>query len=183
MWNLPTVVKIDGIEYKIRNNCDYRVVLDCIAALNDTELDMQYKLECALFIFYEDLTGLLDFEAAVKEMLKIINYGEEEDESKPNKPKLMDWQQDFKQLAPPICRILGYDVRIPDKYTHWYTFVGGYMEIGECTFSNVVSIRSKKAKGKPLEKWEEQFYRENRKMIDLPLPLTAEEQEMLDCEW
>ena len=123
-------------------------------------------------------------EALVKEMFKVINNGAEETEQNTsNKPQLMDWQHDFKQLAPPISRILGYDVRTPDKYTHWWTFLGGYMEIGECTFSNVVSIRSKKAKGKKLEKWEEEFYRENRKMIDLPLLLTTEEQELLDSDW
>ena len=57
------------------------------------------------------------------------------------------------------------------------------MEIGECTFSTVVSIRSKRAKGKKLDKWEEEFYRENRKMIDLPQKLTAEEQEFLNSDW
>ena len=38
-------------------------------------------------------------------------------------------------------------------------------------------------KEKKLEKYEEDFYRENRKLIDLPLQLTAEEQALLDSEW
>lgn len=184
MWSLPISVEINGTEYAIRNKCDYRVVLDVIIALNDTELEMENRIRCALFIFYEDLTGCPDFETAAREMMKIINNGEEEHEQEQTtKPKLMDWEHDFTQLAPPISRTLGYDVRTPDKYTHWWTFLGGYMEIGECTFSNIVSIRSKKAKGKKLEKWEEEFYRENRKMIDLPLNLTQEEQELLNAEW
>ena len=51
-WNLPISVEIDGTEYAIRNKCDYRVVLDVIKALNDEDLDMQYRIQCALFIFY-----------------------------------------------------------------------------------------------------------------------------------
>jgi hypothetical protein len=57
------------------------------------------------------------------------------------------------------------------------------MEIGECTFSNIVSIREKKIKGKKLEKYEQEFYRENRKLIDLPHKLTAEEEEFLNSDW
>ena len=57
------------------------------------------------------------------------------------------------------------------------------MEIGECTFSNIISIRSKKQKGQKLEKWEQNFYKENRKMIDLPHKLSKEEQDFLDSDW
>ena len=81
MWSLPVSVEIDGKEYKIRNKCDYRVVFDVIKALNDTELEMVHRIQCALFIFYEDLTGLTDYEKAIEEMLKIINNGEENNEN------------------------------------------------------------------------------------------------------
>lgn len=183
MWNFPIAVEIGGEEYAIRNKCDYRIVLDTIIALCDEELDMQYRIQCALYIFYEDLTGCNDIETAIKEMFKIINYGEEEENTAKPNLRLMDWQHDFKNLAPPISRTLGYDIRTPNKYTHWYSFLGGYMEIGECLFSNIVSIRNKRAKGKKLEKYEKEFYRENRKMIDLPQKLTAEEKEWLESDW
>ena len=61
--------------------------------------------------------------------------------------------------------------------------MGAYMEIGEGTFRTVVSIRKKKRTGKKLEKWEEEFYRENRKMIDLPMNLSKEERELLEADW
>lgn len=115
-------------------------------------------------------------------MFRIINNGEE-DETNDQKPQLMDWQYDFPQLVPPISRVLGYDVRTPDKYTHWYTFLSGYMEIGECTFSTIVSIRSKKARGQKLDKWEIDYIREHRKLVELPQKLTAEEMELLNSEW
>lgn len=184
IWDLPIDAEINGVKHPIRNNCDYRVVLDAICALNDNELTEEEKVKCALFIFYEDISQIDDFEVAIKEMFRIVNGGELEEQTNDNKPRLMDWEHDFKQIAPPISRVLGYDVRTPNKYTHWYSFLGGYMEIGgECTFATIVSIRNKRAKGKKLEKWELEFLREHRKMIDLPQKLTTEEQELLNSEW
>ena len=175
MWNLPISVEIDGKEYAITNKCDYRMVLDVICALNDNELDEDQKIRTALYIFYEDIFDCENLEKAVKEMFKIISYGEEDDGQNQDKPRLMDWEHDFPQIAPPISRILGFDVRTPDKYVHYWTFIGAYMEIGECTFNNIISIRNKRAKGKPLEKWEEEFFRENYRMVNLPNNLTTEE--------
>ena len=192
MWSFPISVEIDGTEYAIRNKCDYRVVLDVISALNDEELEMKYRIECALFQFYGNdeldtiekvLSSLNDIQIAITEMMKIINLGEETTEEEQLKPQLMDWEHDFTQIAPPVSRVLGYSVRDAKNFTHWYDFIGAYMEIGECTFSNIVSIREKKIKGKKLEKYEQEFYRENRKLIDLPHKLTAEEEEFLNSDW
>ena len=182
MWDLPTSVEIDGVEYKITNKCDYRMVLDVICALNDNELDDEQKVKTALYVFYEDIRPCQDIEKAIKEMYKIISYGEEDDGQSENKPKLMDWEHDFNMLVAPINRVLGYEIRAVE-YLHWYTFLSGYMEIGECTFSTIVSIRSKRAKGKKLDTWEQEYIREHRKMVELPRRLTAEEQEFLDSDW
>ena len=191
MWNLPVSVEIDGKEHPIRNNCDFRVVLDVISSLNDEELEMEQRVECALFQFYGNdeldtpekvLVSLNDIQIAIVEMMKIINLGKEETDEE-YKPKLMDWEHDFTQLSPPISRTLGYSVRDAKNYTHWYDFIGAYMEIGDCTFANIISIRNKRMRGKKLEDWEQEFYRENKKIIDLPHKLTDEEQEWLDSDW
>ena len=182
MWNLPIAVEIDGKEYAITNKCDYRMALDVICALNDNELDDEQKLRTALYVFYEDISECTDIEKAIKEMYKIIAYGEEDDGQSENKPRLMDWEHDFNMLVAPINRVLGYEIRSVD-YLHWYTFLSGYMEIGECQFNTVVSIRSKRAKGKKLDKWEEEYLREHRKMVELPRKLTAEEEEFLNSDW
>lgn len=183
MYSLPFTVIIDGEEYAIRNKCDFRIVLDVIDALNDNDLSQEERLQCALFIFYGDETKRINnVEEAIRQMFVVINLGEEEQEQK-ERPRVMDWRHDFPVLAPPISRTLGYDVRTPDKYTHWWTFVGAYMEIGECTFSNVVSIRKKRMKGIKLEKWEEEFCKENKQLVDLPHKLSQEEQDFLDSDW
>lgn len=43
-------------------------------------------------------------------------------------------------------------------------------------FSSVIGIRQKLNKGKKLEKYEQEFYRNHRNMIDLKRKLSAEEQ-------
>lgn len=182
-WDLPISVEIDGKDYKIRNKCDYRVILDVISALNDKETDDETKIRCALFIFYEDMENIKDIQLAVNEMMKIINLGEEVNPNEPEKPKMMDWEHDYNNVTPPISRVLGYSVRDKNNYTHWYDFVGAYMEIGECYFSQIISIRSKIKKGKKLDEQDRQFYKEHKKEIDLPMELSEEEQEWLDSDW
>ena len=56
------------------------------------------------------------------------------------------------------------------------------MEIQEGTFSTVLGIRQKKSQGKRLDKWEMEFYRNNKKVCDLKKRYTEEEQEEID-EW
>lgn len=180
-WELPKSVEVDGKKYKIRNDCDYRVVLDVIEALKDKELDEQYRLQCALFIFYDDLTGCQELETAANEMMKIINCGEENKADTPMQ-RLMDWKHDFKNIAPPVSRVLGYSVRDSKNYTHWYDFIGAYMEIGDCYFAQIMSYRSKKRKGKKLDETDRQFYREHKDDIDLPIELSDNEKEWLDSD-
>ena len=85
------------------------------------------------------------------------------DESK--KPKTMDWEQDATIIIPAVNKVLNTEIRAV-QYMHWWTFLGAYMEIGESMFSNVLHIRQKIAKNKKLEKWEQEFYKENKSLID-----------------
>ena len=187
-WSLPYSVEIEGETFKIRNKCDYRVVLNTIKVLTNESYSVSERIGRAIYTFYEDnIDGCKDIVKAYEEMSRIINGGEDEAPSSSssggNKPRLMDWEHDFKWIAPAVSRVLGYEVRDPDRTTHWISFLGAYMEIGECTFATIISIRSKRAKGKKLEKWEEEFFREHRNDIILPQKITADEQEILDSQW
>lgn len=189
MWDLPISVTVDNKIYHITNKCDYRICLDVASIWQDNELDDQGKVICSLILFYEELTRENIWECSEKElktlqeeMFLIINNGEKQ-ETNEKKPKLMDWEYDFPIIAPPIGHILGYDIRNQEKYTHWFTFLGAYSEVSDCTFSTVISIRSKKAKGLKLEKHELDFIREHRNLIELPQKLTDEEQKYLDSDW
>lgn len=186
-WDLPLSVNVDGTDFKIRNECDYRVILDVIGALNDETLTDEERIKSALIIFYEDLSEAKNMQEMVKEMFNIVSGGECDEsggntESQPQH-RLMDWNFDFPRIAPPVNKVLGYDIRTPGKYTHWYTLLSAYMEIGECTFSTITTIRSKRAKNKKLENYEIEFYKKNRKIVDLPTKLTPEEEAFLNSDW
>lgn len=93
---------------------------------------------------------------------------------KKKSPKLVDWEQDYPLILPPINRIFGRDIRgIPyDAETntggvHWWTFLGAYNNLGDCTFAQVVRIRDKKARGKTLEKDEREWYRRNSDLVNI----------------
>lgn len=174
-YSLPTTVFIGDEEYSIRS--DYRAILDILEALSDPELSDEDKIICIIEIFYEDVPVYDLWEEAVKECFKFINMDDGESPSKPA-PRLMDWAQDFPYIVSPINKVIGKEIRSLD-YLHWWTFLAAYYEIGECTFSQIVSIRSKKAKGRPLEKWEKEWYREHRDMVDFKTNYTEAEKDLL----
>lgn len=173
-YGLPFSLEVNGVEHPIRYQ--YTAVLDIIKALNDPELDDKEKIYCLLYILYEDFEEIdqSDYEEALKEAIKFIDNGEEKNTR--DKAKLVDFEQDEKLLIPAINRVAGREIR-RDPDIHWWTFLGWFMEIGECTYSQVLNIRTKKAKGKKLEDWEKDFYNSNRDIVDIRERLTEEEKE------
>lgn len=166
MYEIPTTIELDGIEFNIRNRGDYRTILDCFAALEDAELDKQERLFASLIIFYEDLESIEDInklgniELAVKEMYKFFNCGSDGSNGRKVPYKLMDWKQDEQLIASAVNKVAGTEIRSA-KYIHWWTFVGYYSAIGECPLASILSIRDKIVKGKQLEKNERAFRQDN----------------------
>lgn len=179
MWTIPTTVTISGIEYKIRS--DYRAVLDICTALCDPELSGQDKTVVLLEIFYPDYEDIPpeDYEEAVRQCFIFINCGEEETQRKA--PKLVDWEQDFQYIVAPINRVAGGEIRSVE-YMHWWTFVSFYYEIGDCLFAQIVRIRDKMARGKPLDKEERAWLRDNRRLVEFKHKYTEAEDEILN-QW
>lgn len=168
-WEFPTSLNVGGVEYEIRT--DYRAVLDLLTALNDPELTdedeqmtayMQSQVILQIMFPQFDDIPTEHWQEALNKASEFIDMGIVDDRKK---PKTMDWEQDAPILIPAINKVLNCEIRA-QKYMHWWTFLGAYMEIGESLFSNIVNIRQKKAKGKKLEKWELDFYKENKSLID-----------------
>lgn len=176
IYDLPESLKIGGKSYGIRT--DFRAVLDAISALTDEELQERERVLSMLMILYKDAESIPpeQINEAISQAMWFISCGE--DDTGEDKPKVFDWDQDYSLIIAPINRVLGYECRAK-KNLHWWTFISAYMEIGECSFSSVVSIRKKLQKNKKLESWEKEFYRENRALVDLKNNLTAEEQEFI----
>lgn len=178
-YRLPTSVEIDGTEYSIRT--DYRAILDIVSALNDIELINTEKALVTLEIFYEDFEkiSLEKYEEALQKCFEFIDGGQSRTPQK--SAKLVDWEQDIQLIISPINRVAGCEIRsVP--YMHWWTFLGYYYEIGDCLFAQVVRIRSQLSKGRSLDKFDREWYRENKDIVDFKQNFTEAEINILE-EW
>lgn len=173
-YTLPTSVNVDGTEYRIRT--DYRDVLNVINAFNDPDLDNFEKAYVFFTAMFIDPVPPEHQPGAQKAAYEFINAGLE---GESNAPQLMDWEQDAPLIISAVNKVAGKEIRA-EKYIHWWTFLGYYMEIGESQFSNVINIRQKKKKHRKLEKYEEEFYRHNRKLVDLKQKIAEDELDALD---
>lgn len=164
-YKLSTSLRVGEVDYKIRS--DFDVVLDLFSAMNDPDVPPEAFAIITLVNLYEDWKSIPPehHEEAVKKAYEFIGRGTEEDDGKPH-PILVDWEQDARLIVPAVNAVAHTDIRLIE-HLHWWTFLDWFMEIRESLFSTVLSIRQKKAKHKKLEKHEQEFYRENRDIIDI----------------
>lgn len=170
---LPDRLDVNGNSYRIRTSA--KAVLDILQALGDPELQNGEKVYICLYILYEDFASMpkADYEAAYRAAVNFLDCG------MPGKggpsTRTMDWEQDAQLIFPAINHVAGCEVRaLP--YLHWWTFMGYFMEIQDSVFLRVMNLRHKKASGKKLEKWEQEFWRKNKDICVLKPKLTAAEQ-------
>ena len=171
---LPKTLTVNGREEPIRY--EYTAVLDVISAMNDPDLSEDEKAYVCLYIIFENFEDFdkEDYKPAFQEFFSFMNAGA--DEETKQDLKVIDFDQDYRIMIPAINKVAGKEIRNCDDI-HWWTFLGWFMEIGECTYSTVLNIRTKKKKGKKLEKWEQEFYAANKSMVDIRERLTEEEKE------
>ena len=178
-WTLPTAAEIGGREHPFRS--DFRDVLEVVAAMTDPSIPDEERGFACMVKFYEDVDGLPAhlWQEAADYMVWFVNGGEQ---PMPRRSaKLMDWVQDADMIAAPVNRVLGYECRTCE-YLHWWSFLAAYMEIGDCLFAQVVSIRAKQKRGKKLEKHEREFYARNRDLVDMRVEQTEQEKALVD-DW
>lgn len=180
MWNLPTSLSVGGVGYFIRT--DFRVILDILDAYNDPDNDPEERSLICLWSLYQDAESIPPehYQEALEKAVEFIDAGFAPDSSNNSRPTLMDWEQDAPLIIPAVNRVAGREIRSME-YLHWWTFLGYYMEIGESLFTQVISIREKKAKGKKLEKYEREFYNENKRIITLKHKESQREKEEKDA--
>lgn len=166
MFEIPVTLQVGEQSLTIRNKGDYRVVLDCFAALNDIEFTKEERVYCALIIFYEDFNSLEDLarcknlNEAVQKMYWFFNCGDDKGVGASKHHKLIDWEGDSQLIASAINKVSNTEIRLA-SYIHWWTFMGYYMAIGESPLATIVGIRSKIMEGKKLEKYEAKFKNDN----------------------
>ena len=168
MYQLQKSVVIDDIQFNIRDDGDFRMVLDCFKALTDETMGEDLRVLASLLIFYnelesyENLTRLSEYlvRKLIEEMYRFFNCGQDKSPGVRTDHNLIDWEQDEQIICASINKVANQEIRaIP--YVHWWTFMGYYMGIGESVLSTVVSIRDKIVRHKKLEKWEQEFKKNN----------------------
>lgn len=172
-WELPVSLTVGGTEYAIRT--DFRDVLHVLDVFADGAYEQDEKAAVCLRVMYPDWETIPQeqHQLALDAAVEFIDCGVPAG-GKRNAPRLVDWQQDAPVIIPAVNRVLGQEVRAM-KYLHWWTFLGAYMELGECLFNTVLGLRQKRARGKKLEKYEQEFVRENRALVELRKRETAED--------
>lgn len=176
---LPKSLEIDGKEYEI--NSDFRTVLVIFQAYNDPELSDFEKMEVCLQCIYKERPK--NTEVALEKAMWFLDGGDMP-KSKQAPVKIMDWEYDQSMYFPAVNKAAGYETR-EAEYLHWWSFLGLFNEIPEGLYSQVINIRSKRAKGKKLEKYEIEFYNDHKELINIKEKLTEEElaQEQADLEF
>jgi len=156
---LPQSLEVGGKDWEIRT--DYRNILCIFEALEDNSLSDSEKLYVTLLRIYVDFEkmprGL--YQEAYEKASAFMECHERSNEK--NNPKLINWQKDEHMIFPAINAVAGCEVRAVE-YMHWWTFLGYFESVdNESLWSFVISIRQKRAKGKKLEKYEQEFYSKN----------------------
>lgn len=168
-WKLPKTADIGGKTYEI--NTDFRDVLEIISYLDDPNRPEFLRWQIAIALFYDGTIPAEHQSEAMEYLASFISCGELD--TKPG-PKLLDWEQDARAIVADVNKVSGTEVRaLP--YLHWWTFLSYFQAIGEGQLSTIVTIRDKLRRKKKLEKWEQDFYRDNKSLIDFKKKYTAEE--------
>lgn len=184
---LPETLTVGDNTYHIRS--DYRNVLQTFEAFNDPELETEEKWIVAIYLLFEDFTCADDVESAIesgfdlieaiKQIMWFISGGKYERKDDRKEPPTYDWIQDEQIIFSAVNNVAKKEVR-EVEYMHWWTFLGYFNEVGEGTFSYIVSIRNKLNKGKKLEKHEREFLNKNKDMVVIKKKLSKEEREQED---
>ena len=202
LFDLPTSVSFGGKEWDI--DPDFRQVLRILEAMEDPDLTDGEKATVCLVNLYVDVDEIPPelAQAAFDAAIRFIDHGSGDgikEESRENRCadhgaggtienlnthripqrarnglRTMDWTQDAPLIFPAVNRAAGFEVRSVD-YMHWWTFLGFFMEIKDSVYSTVLGLRAKRARHKPLDKHEQEFWNENRGICRLRERLTAGE--------
>ncbi len=163
--SLPKELEVNGKKWAIRS--DFRDVLNILVAMDDVDLKEDEKWMIALSILYLEFSDMnpSDYEEAIEKAMWFLSMGEQRTQDIKD-IRIYDWQKDEQMIFSAVNKVSGTEVRSVD-YMHFWTFMGYFNEVGEGLLSMVAGIRMKKAKGKSLEPYEKEFYKENKDIVDI----------------
>lgn len=169
-WSLPTCAVFGGEEYPI--HADFRDILEIFSYFTDPELPAFIQWKIALALFYDRPIPQTHEKEAMEFLGDFINGGQPAQSGRGK--ILLDWEQDAELIVADINKTAGQEIRaLP--FLHWWTFLSWFHAIGEGQLSSVITIRDKLSRGKKLEGWEKDFYREHKSRVDMKKRYTRQE--------
>lgn len=161
LYTLPTEKVLGEQVFSLRT--DFRNVLKILSVLDDPDLPEYIRWLTALNLFYEPEVPEQYRGDAMEYLAQFLSAGEES--GQPG-PRLLDWQQDADAIISGVNKAAGQEVRaLP--YVHWWTFLSWFHGIDGGALATLVSIRERLARGQKLEDWQKDFYRQNKRKVDL----------------
>ena len=170
LWQLPTQVTLEGKTYHLHT--DYRDILEILTYLQDPDLPEAVRWRIAMALFYEETVPEETWQAAFAYLAEFLRCGQPEQPG----PRLMDWEHDAPAILAGINRVAGQEIRaLP--YVHWWSFMSWFHAMEPGQFSTLVSIRDRMRRGKPLEPWQQEFYRADPRAVELPQRLNYQQRQ------
>ena len=180
-------IMLDGLPteyegYLIRT--DFRIGMQISEALNDVNLADAEKMITALELLYGK--GIpKDIKVAEAGLRWFMSGGEPEDETHTSegKPPTFDFEQDNRLVYSAFRARFRID--LTRERLHWFAFLAMLSDIGECSLSDIMGIRSQdlsKLSGEQQKKCAvlQQKYRIKPQMSDAEKAILAEFEESLD---
>lgn len=181
-YDLPTSLTVGGVGYSIRYG--WRHVINVLIACADPLISRRAKRAIIVRVMYPEWRKIPPeyIQEAIEKANEFIDCGQ--GATGGNKPKLIDWKQDGSIIIPEINKVAGIEIRL-NPNIHWWTVFGWFMGIEKGILANVLRIRKKLAEGKPLDKYEREYYTNNHTLIDFEQPYTEEQTEAIRdvMEW
>lgn len=170
LYVLPAAAEFAGKKYGIHG--DFREILEIFSYLQDESLPENLRWRIAVALFYEEEIPGEALPEALTFLADFIAGGETAPSG--GGAKLLDWEQDANLIVAEINRVSHQEIRaLP--FLHWWTFLGWFHGIGQGQLSTLVSVRDKLRRGKKLEDWEREFYRQNKQRVDMKKAFSPEE--------
>lgn len=165
LYQLPEQTVLGGKTYTL--NTDFRQILKIFRCFQDESLPELLRWQVALRLFYRQPVERNHMQSAMAYLAEFIRCGMQETPA----PSLFSWETDADAIIAGVNQAAHQEIRaVP--HVHWWTFLSWFHAMPPGQLSTVVTIRDKLRRGKKLEPWEKDFYRENKARVDMKKPET-----------
>ena len=169
VYSLPEAAEFGGRRYAL--STDFRQVLKILQVLECPDYPEVIRWRICANLFYTPSLSEEDYDAGLLYLASFLQPGET---ASGDGRKKLDWQVDALPIIAGVNAAAGQEIRLLNK-VHWWTFLSWFHAMPAGELSTRVSIREKLSKGQKLEPWEQEYYRQNKKAVDLKPQYSEEE--------